>query len=118
MKLKFWTEKLCKMKHQYDLDRKAAKISALFSNNWDKYQYLTGKDQGLKPITVEQAGFEYSQLGKGFNKGLKEEDKKEGLLKTLKTFEDKNEEQLKAIESKTKNIKEVTDFVGESLDLE
>ena len=37
-------------------------------------------------------------MGKFFNKGLKEEDKKEGLLKRLKNIEDKNEEQLKAIE--------------------
>ena len=29
---------------QYDLDRKADKISALSSNNLDKYEYLTGKD--------------------------------------------------------------------------
>ena len=40
---------------QYDLDRKAAKISALSSNNLDKYGYLTGKDLGLKPSTVQQA---------------------------------------------------------------
>ena len=26
---------------QYDLDRKAAKISALFSNNLEKYEHLT-----------------------------------------------------------------------------
>ena len=32
---------------QYDLDRKAAKISALSSNNWDKYEYLTGENLGL-----------------------------------------------------------------------
>ena len=38
---------------QYDLDRKAAKISALSSNNLDKYEYLTGEDLGLKPSTVE-----------------------------------------------------------------
>ena len=29
---------------QYDLDRKAAKISALSFNNLDKYEYLTGED--------------------------------------------------------------------------
>ena len=29
---------------QYDLDKKAAKISALSSNNFDKYEYLTGED--------------------------------------------------------------------------
>ena len=42
---------------QHDLDRKAAKISALSSNNFGKYQYLTGEDLGLKPSTVEQARF-------------------------------------------------------------
>ena len=65
---------------QYDLDRKTAKISALSSNNLDKYEYLTGEDLGLKPSTVEQAKFEFSPLGKIFNKGLdKEEDKKKGI---------------------------------------
>ena len=49
---------------QYDLDREGAKISALSSNNLDKYEYLTGEDLGLKPSTVEQAKFEYSPLGK------------------------------------------------------
>ena len=77
-------------KTQYDLDRKAAKISALSSNNWGKYEYLTGEDLGLKQSTVEQAKFEYSLLGKNFNKGLdKDEDKKKGLLKRLKNIEDK-----------------------------
>ena len=33
---------------QYDLERKAAKISALSSNKLDKYEYLTGEDLGLK----------------------------------------------------------------------
>ena len=84
---------------QYDLNRKAAKISALYSNNLDKYKHLTGEDLGLKPSIVEQAKFEYSPLGKIFNKGLdKDEDKKEGVLKRLKNIEDKNEKQLKAIE--------------------
>ena len=43
---------------------------------------------GLKPSTVEQAKFEYSPLGKIFNKGLSEDDKKEGLFKRLKNTED------------------------------
>ena len=38
---------------QYDLDRKATKISALSSNNLDKYEHLTGEDLGLKPSTIE-----------------------------------------------------------------
>ena len=73
---------------QYDLDRKAAKISALSSNNLDKYEYLTCEDLGLKPSPVERAKFEYSPLGKFFNKGLEEGDKKEGLIKD-KNIEDK-----------------------------
>ena len=118
--IKILDRKIMQNEAQYDLDRKAAKISALSSNNLDKYEYLTGEDLGLKPSTVEQAKFEYSPLGKIFNKGLeKEEDKKEGLLKRLKNIEDKNEEQLKAIKNKaSENIKEVTDFVKDSLSLE
>ena len=99
---------------QYDLDREAAKIFALSSNNLDKYEYQTGEDLGIKPSTIEKAKFEYSPLGKIFNKGLSKDDKKEGLLKKLKNIEDKNEQLLK-IKNKTENIKEVTDFVREPL---
>ena len=49
------------------------------SNVLDKY--LTGEDLNYKSSTVEQARFEYSPMGEIFNKDLKEEDKKEGLLK-------------------------------------
>ena len=90
---------------QYDLDRKTAKISALSSNNLDKYEYLTGEDLGLKPSTVEQAKFEYSPLGKIFNKGLDKDDQKEGLFKRLENIKDKNEEQLQAI--KYQGVKEL-----------
>ena len=72
---------------QYDLDRKSAKISALSSNNLDKYEYLTGEDLSLKPSTIEKARFECSPLGKIFNKGLSEDDKEEGLFKRLKNIE-------------------------------
>ena len=61
---------------QYDLDIKSAKISALSSNNLHKCEYLTGEDLGLKPSTVKQAKFEYSPLGKIFDKGLSDNDKK------------------------------------------
>ena len=57
------------------------------SNNLGKYEYLTGEDLGLKPSTIEQARFEYSPLGKIFNKGLDKDDKKEGLFKRLKNIE-------------------------------
>ena len=54
---------------QYDLDRKAAKISALSSNNLGKYENLTGEDLGLKPSNIEQTKFEYSSLGKFLIRG-------------------------------------------------
>ena len=98
--IKIFDRKIMQNEAQYDLDRKTAKISALSSNNLDKYEYLTGEDLGLKPSTVEQAKFEYSPLGKIFNKGLDKDDQKEGLFKRLKNIEDKNEKQLKAIEDK------------------
>ena len=103
--IKILDRKIMQNEAQYDLDRKAAKISALSSNNLDKYEYLTGEDLGLKPSTVEQAKFEYSPLGKIFNKGLSEDDKKEGLFKRLKNIEDKSEKQLKAIAIENKNEK-------------
>ena len=73
-------------KAQYNLDQKSAKISALSSNNLDKYEYLTGEDLGLKPSTIEQAKFEYSPLGKIFNKGLSKDGQKEGLFKRQKKY--------------------------------
>ena len=75
---------------------KPAKISALSSKESSKElhkcKYLTGEDLGYKPEIIEQAKFEYSPLGKVFNKEIEKEDKKERLLKKLK-----NKEQLKAI---------------------
>ena len=90
--IKILNRKIKQNESQYDLDREAAKTSALSSNNLDKYELLTGEDLGLKPSTIEQTKFEYSTLGKIFNKGLSEEDKKEGILKGLKDIKDKNEE--------------------------
>ena len=116
--IKILNRKVKQNEAQCDLDRKAAKISAFSSKNLDKYEYLTGEDLNHKPSTVEQAKFDCSPLSKFFNRGLKEKDKKEGLLKRLKNIEDKTEEQLKAIKSKTENIKEITDFVEEPLSLE
>ena len=74
----------------------------------DKYEYLTGEDLGLKPSNIEQAKFEYSPLGKIFNKGLSKDDKKEGLFKRLENIKDKNEEQLQAIKDQgEKQLKEL-----------
>ena len=96
--IKILNRKIKQNESQYDLDRKAAEISALSSKNLDKYELLTGEDLGLKPSTVEEAKFEFSPLGKIFNKVLSDDDKKEGLFKKLKNTEVKNEEKLKATE--------------------
>ena len=97
--IKILNRKIKQNESQYDLDRKAAKISALSSNNLDKYEYLTGEDLGLKPNTIEQAKFEYCPLGKIFNKGLSKDDKKEGLFHKLKNVENKfKDENKKALE--------------------
>ena len=74
--IKIIDRKIMQNEAQYDLDRKAAKISALSSNNLDKNEYLTGEDLGLNPSAAEQAKFEYSPLGKIFNKGLDKDDQK------------------------------------------
>ena len=58
----------------------------MFSKNLDKYELLNGEDLDIKPSIVEQAKFEYSPLGKIFNKGLSEEDKKEGIFKGIKKY--------------------------------
>ena len=105
--IKILNRKIMQNEAQYDLDRKAAKISALSSNNLDKYEYLTGEDLGLKPNTVEQAKFEFSPLGKIFNKGLGKDDKKEGLFKRPKNIEVKNEKQL---DTNSKSLKLISYF--------
>ena len=54
-------------------------------------------------------------MGKIFNKGLKEDDKKEGLLKRLKNIEGKNEEQLKAIEDEGKQLNAIKNITNKNL---
>ena len=54
-------------KLQYDINREAAKISALSSGKIDKYEYLTGAEI----LPSEQAKITYSPLGKAFEKQTK-----------------------------------------------
>ena len=84
---------------QYDLDRMNAEMSAYSSGDLPKYEYLIKKDLGYKPDVFEQAKFEYSPLGKVFTDRLDKSDRKEGLLKRLKNIEDRNNNQLLAIEN-------------------
>ena len=100
--IKIFNRNIKQNESQHDLDREAPKISALSSKNLDKYQLLTGEDLGWKPSTVEQAKFEYSPLVKIFNKGLSEDDKKEGLFKRLENIKDKNEELINTLSTTNK----------------
>ena len=100
-----------------DLDREAAKISALSSGELEKYEYLTGEDLGYKPDVTQKAKFECSPLDKVFNKGLDESDKKEGLFKRLKNVESKNEQQLVAIKDQGKRqLEAIRDHREKQLD--
>ena len=78
-------------KLQYDINREAAKISALSSGKIDKYEYLTGEEilPSNQQQIIEQAKFTYSPLGKAFEK-------------QIKTIEDQGEKQIKAIQNNTR----------------
>ena len=52
--LKILEDKIKANPAQYDLDKDAAKISALSFKELDKYEYLTGEDLGHKPEVVEK----------------------------------------------------------------
>ena len=60
-------------KLQYDINREAAKISALSSGKIHKYEYLTGEDilPSNQQQIIEQAKFTYSPLEKAFEKQVK-----------------------------------------------
>ena len=95
--IKTLNRKIMQNDAQYDLDRKAAKVSALSSNNLGKYEYLSFEDLGLKPNAIEQAKFEYSPLGKVFTQRFDKNDQKERLFRRLKNIEGKNKEQLNVL---------------------
>ena len=115
--VKIFNDKVKANQAQYDLDREAAKISALSIGELEKYEYFTGEHLGYKPDVIQRAKFEYSSLGKVFNNGLDEGDKK-SVLKKLKNSKGKDEEQLKAIKEQgekqlqilAKKTNEVDDF--------
>ena len=75
-------------KLEYDINREAAKISALSSGETRKYQYLP--DEDILPSDQqqirEQAKFTYSPLGKAFEK-------------QIKTIEDQGQKQVDALEN-------------------
>ena len=79
----------------YDINREAAKISALSLCKTDKYEYLTGEEilPSNQQQIIEQAKFTYSTLGKAFEKQTKtigDQGKKQiDALKIFRIFETK-----------------------------
>ena len=78
-------------KLQYNINKKAAKISALSSRKLHQYEYLTGEDilPSNQQQIIEQTKFTYSPLGKA-------------LDKQIKTTEGQKEKQVAAIKSDKK----------------
>ena len=74
-------------KLQYDINREAAKISALSSGKIDIYKYLTGEEilPSNQQQIIQQAKFTYSPLGKA-------------LEKQIKAIEDQGKKQVKEIQ--------------------
>ena len=90
-------------KLQYDINREAAKISALSSGKLDKYEYLTCEEvlPSNQQQIIQQAKFNYSPLGKA-------------IEKQIKTIKDQGEKQVVALESLKDSDKKLTpikDFI-------
>ena len=86
-------------KLQYDVNRETAKISALSSGKFYKYEYVTGEEilPSNKQQLIEQAKFTYPPLGKAFEK-------------QIKTIEDQGEKQIKAIQENRKQLISGNDY--------
>ena len=87
-------------KLQYDINREAAKISALSPGEIHKYEHLTGEDilPSNQQQIIEQEKFTYSPWGKAFEK-------------QIKTIEDQGKKQVDAVKKlkpkeKTKPIED------------
>ena len=81
-------------KLQYNINRKAAEISALSSGKINKYEYLTGEDilPSNQHQIIEQARFTYSPLGKAFEKQIKTiEDQGRKQVEALNTLKSNNQ---------------------------
>ena len=86
-------EKIQDEKLQYDINREAAKISALSSGKIDEYGFLTDEEI-LSPDqkrVIDQAKIKYSPLGEAFEK-------------QIKTIQDQEEKQIKALEGHGKQL--------------
>ena len=96
-------------KLQFDINREAAKLSALSSGKIHKYEYVTGEDilSSNQQQIIEQAKFTYSPLGKAFEKQIKTiEDQGKKQVDALENLKPK--EETKPIEDKSNNQSKAT----------
>ena len=91
-------------KLQYDINREAAKISALSSGKIDKYEYYAGEEilPSNQKQVIEQAKFTYSPFGKAFKK-------------QIKTIEDQGEKQVEALQDNKRQLSNTKDYENQFL---
>lgn len=66
---------------------------------------MTGKDLNYQSSTAEPAKFDYSPLSRFFNMELKEEEKKEGLLRRLRSIKEEGGKNLTTIKDQKEEKK-------------
>ena len=91
-------------KLQYDINREAAKISALSSGKLDKYEYLSGEEilPSNQQQIIQQAKFNYSPLGKA-------------IEKQRRTIEDQGKKQVKTIQDNKQLVNINKDYYKDKL---
>ena len=90
-------------KLQYDINREAAKISALSSGKIDKYEYLTGEEilPSNQRQIIQQAKFNYSPLGKAPEK----------QRKTIEYQGEKQDDALESLKGSDRKLPPIKDFI-------
>ena len=90
-------DKITDKRLPYEINREAAKISALSSWNIDKNELLTGEEilPSDQSGIIEETKCTYSALGKGFEK-------------QTKTIEEQGKKQIDAIKIQSKNLEALT----------
>ena len=91
---------------RYDINREAAKISALSSGKIDKYEYLTGEEilPSNQRRVIEQAKFTYTVLGKA-------------LEKQTKKIENQGKKQIKEIEDHEKQLVKSNELIKKDFNI-
>ena len=91
-------DKIKDEKLQYDINREAAKILALFSGKIDKYEYFIGEE-------ILPPKFTYSPLSKAFEK-------------QIKTIKDQGEKQTKAVGKNGKQLVESNELIKKDFNID